>query len=63
MKKTFRITLLIVVVLTALLIGTQTANAATDGYLTYTVSNGEATITECDDSVSGQYVIPDSHPV
>lgn len=32
--------------------------AATEGHYTYTVSNGQATITECDKSVSGNLVIP-----
>ncbi|MCD7828253.1 MAG: leucine-rich repeat domain-containing protein [Clostridiales bacterium] len=31
-----------------------------DGYLTYTVSNGEAIITGCDTSISGAYTIPDT---
>ncbi len=35
-----------------------TANAATNGYYTYTVSNGEATITDCNTSISGDVTIP-----
>jgi len=41
--------------------GALTANAATEyteGYYTYTVSNGEATITDCNTSISGNVVIP-----
>ena len=34
------------------------AEAATSGYYTYTVSNGEATIMACDTSVSGNITIP-----
>jgi len=34
--------------------------AATEGYYTYTVSNGRATITNCDTSISGDVVIPDT---
>ncbi len=37
---------------------TVTAGAATSGYFTYTVSNGEATITKCDTSVSGVVAVP-----
>ncbi|MCD7827472.1 MAG: leucine-rich repeat domain-containing protein, partial [Clostridiales bacterium] len=42
---------------------TLTASAATtytseDGYLTYQVSNEEATITKCSTSISGAYTIP-----
>ncbi|MBO4954170.1 MAG: leucine-rich repeat domain-containing protein [Clostridia bacterium] len=36
------------------------ASAETDGIYTYSISNGEATITECSDSVSGELVIPDT---
>lgn len=34
------------------------ASAATKGYYTYTVTNGKATITDVDDSISGDVVIP-----
>ena len=40
-----------------------TAKAATnytEEYLTYKVENGEATITDCDESLSGELVIPDT---
>ena len=36
----------------------NTANAATDGIYTYKVTDGKATITDCDASVSGSIVIP-----
>lgn len=32
----------------------------TSGYYTYTISEGEATITDCDTSISGDIVIPDT---
>lgn len=35
-------------------------SAATEGYYTYTVSNGEATITDVDTSISGDITIPDN---
>lgn len=34
------------------------ANAATEGYYTYSVANGEATITDCDTAISGDITIP-----
>ena len=34
------------------------AEAATEGYLTYKVENGKATITDCDSSISGGFTIP-----
>ena len=37
-----------------------TADAATSGYYTFTVSNGEATITDCDTAISGAVTIPSS---
>ena len=37
---------------------TFSAGAENDGYYTYTVENGEATITDCDTSISGDVVIP-----
>ena len=36
------------------------ANAETSGYYTYTVSNGEVTITDCDMEILGDIVIPDT---
>jgi len=37
--------------------GTLTASADTDGYYTYTISNGEATITDVSNSISGDITI------
>ena len=34
-------------------------DSSTEGYYTYTVENGEATIIDCDESISGDVVIPD----
>ena len=36
------------------------ASAATEGYLAYEVEDGEAKITDCDTSISGELVIPDT---
>ena len=36
------------------------SDSLTEGYYTYTVENGKATITECDKSISGDIVIPDT---
>ena len=36
------------------------ASAASEGYYTYSVSNGEATITNYNSSISGAVVIPDT---
>ncbi len=38
--------------------GTLTVGALTEGDYTYTVSNGEATITGCNTSISGDVTIP-----
>ena len=35
------------------------ASAETEGYLSYTISNGEATITDCSAAITGALVIPD----
>ena len=51
------LTLLALVILCAVLLPTQ-AHAETEGYYTYTVSNGEATITACDTSIRGDVTIP-----
>lgn len=52
---------------TALLMGifsiapiSPAVSAATSGYYTYTVSNGRATITECDIAIRGQVIIPET---
>lgn len=52
----------ILIFLTAMLgiflLCTITASAETEGYYTYSVSNGEATITGFDKSISGEVIIP-----
>ena len=61
MKKTKILSLLliaaIVVAVCVFALPTQ-ADAATSGYYTYKVTNGEATITDCDESISGNITIP-----
>lgn len=60
-KKLLSLIICIAVAFAALPVsGAVTANAATSGYYTYTVSNGEATITDCGTSISGDVVIPDT---
>ena len=56
----------VVMVLTAVPLGGVTFSASaedgefTEGYYTYTVENGEAKITGCNNSISGEVVIPSS---
>ena len=59
MKKKILLALM-VVALSIIAFGTLSASAAKEGVLTYSVSNGKATITECDESSSGDLVIPDT---
>ena len=58
MKKILSLTLAILLILAVMPIGTITAGALTSGNYTYTVSNGAATITDCNTSVSGSITIP-----
>ncbi len=59
MKKTFWKLGLVLMVLVALIaLGTVAASAATEGYYTYAVTNGEATITEVDTAIAGDITIP-----
>ena len=58
MKKKLLLTLM-VIMLSLITFGTISASAETEGIYTYTVSNGEVTITDCDESASGEIVIPD----
>lgn len=60
MKKILAICLTVVLLISVCPMGlfTITANAATSGYYTYTVSNGEATITDVDESITGEVTIP-----
>ena len=55
LKKLF---LLMAVVMTAMVCLAFSAGAAKEGYYTYSVSNGKATITEVDKSISGAVTIP-----
>lgn len=50
----------IVMLLSVIPFGMFTASAETSGYFTYTLENGEATITGCDFSASGDIAIPDT---
>ena len=51
--------LLVALILTAItILFTLTTAAETEGYYTYSISNGEATITEVDTSISGDMTIP-----
>ncbi len=56
MKKIITIAFILTVLLS--LFGAIDTLAATDGYYTYTVSNGKATITDCSTSISGDFIIP-----
>jgi len=60
MKKILAVFLTVALLVCAMPTGVfnLTANAAIDGYFTYTVSNGEATITDCNESISGDVTIP-----
>ncbi len=58
MKKFLSTILAITVVVLTLPFSTMTTSAATEGCYTYTVSNGEATITDCDPSIGSYVVIP-----
>ena len=60
MKKALAIilTLVFMVSVMPMSIFTTTASAATSGYYTYTVSNGKATITDVNTSISGDVTIP-----
>ena len=66
LKKFLAFVMTAVMVLTAVPLagGTFEARAegdsSTEGYYTYWVENGEATITGCDNSISGDVVIPDT---
>ena len=62
LKKFLAFVMTVVMVLTAVPLGglTFSASAEDEGYYTYTVENGEATITDCDEGISGDVVIPDT---
>ena len=59
MKKLLSVALCLVLIFCAMPVFAISASAEeTEGYYTYTISNGEATITDCDTSISGDVVIP-----
>ncbi|MBQ4156321.1 MAG: leucine-rich repeat domain-containing protein [Clostridia bacterium] len=58
MKKIISILLSVAFIFSTLTFVSIPAGAETDGYLTYTVSDGEATIAGCDSSISGDITIP-----
>ena len=60
MKKIVSIVLAAVLLLGILPLGALGVSAATSSVYTYTVSNGEVTITGCDTEVSGELVIPET---
>ena len=66
MKKFLAAMLAVCMMFTVLLAGTFSVSADADNYYSYSVSNGEAIITGCDTSISGDVVIPetlDGYPV
>ncbi len=66
MKKVLSIVLTVILILTVVPMGAFTFSVSadggtyTDGYYTYTVTDGKATITDVDASISGEVVIPDT---
>ena len=50
--------LLVLTLVLGLLVLPTTADAAAEGYYTYTVSGGKATITDCDPAISGNVTLP-----
>ena len=58
MKRIFSAVLALAIIFVALPFAEITANAETSGYYTYTVSDGKATITDVDTSISGNITIP-----
>ncbi len=58
MKKKFLL-VSIMIMLGLLAFFTISVSAETDGIYTYSISNGKATITDCDESANGRIMIPD----
>ena len=58
MKKTLLLVFALFTVITCLSFTALSAQAATSGYLTYNIENGEAVIKGCDQSATGEIVIP-----
>ena len=67
LKKLLSVLVCVVMLFSVLLIiSSLTTSAATEGYYRYTVSNSEATITDCSTTISGNVTIPstlDGYPV
>ena len=66
MKKCLTLCLCLTALLCLIFLTTPKAEAATYGDLTYKISNGEVTITDCNTSATGELVIPstiDGYPV
>lgn len=59
MKKTKKLLLLLALICTLMVFGMMSASAATEGYYTYEVTDGAATIKEVDKTISGEVIIPD----
>ena len=62
MKKTHKLLILLALVCTLVVCCMMSASAEethTEGYYTYTVTDGKATITDVDTAISGEVVIPD----
>ncbi|MCD7827713.1 MAG: leucine-rich repeat domain-containing protein [Clostridiales bacterium] len=59
LKKSLCLLLSLLLVLSSFAVSAY-ADTSEDGYLTYTIENGEVTITDCDTSISGEYTIPDT---
>ena len=49
---------IISLLLTVLALGTSTASADTDGALTYSISDGEATVIRCSTGIYGRINVP-----
>ena len=62
MKKVLSVLLTVVLILAVVPMGlfSITASAATSGYYSYIVTGGGAIITDCDTSISGDVIIPDT---
>ena len=60
MKKLSVILLEILLCICLALLPVETKAAETEGYLTYTIKDGEVTITDCDEDATGKIVIPET---
>lgn len=61
MKKRILSFVMVIGILASLFVALpMTVNAETEGLYTYYINYGEATITDCDESISGDIVIPDT---